>query len=146
MKSIFVTELENITQCILSVRLGASQIFVSDDYAWKHDSTETVVTAIIKCLSEMYFLFCYPAWKCFVVYIISNKCTANIFVWWSALKTFHGGYWLPIYLLYKYHTLEWKYFLFHRLAWKHFAVFLSGKPVRLKNMIWRKQKFLIFQM
>ena len=36
--------------------------------------------------SEMYFLFRGPAWKCFAVYIISQKCTENIFVWWQKLE------------------------------------------------------------
>ena len=90
----FVTGLENIIQCILSVKLGAAQIFLFDSQAWKHDSTQIVVIAIIKCLSKLYFLFRGP------VYIISHKCTANIFVWQSGLKTlFHGDYWLQWYIL-----------------------------------------------
>ena len=105
---------------------------------------------IIKCLSEMYFLFRGPAWKYFVVYIISPKCTANVFVWCSGLKTFQEiiGY-NNIYLLCKCHSLEWKYFLFHGLAWKHFAVFIirqSSLTVWLTNMISAKQKLPIFQM
>ena len=84
---------ENI-QCILTVKLKAPQIFFFDWQAWKHDSSQIVIIAIIKCLNEKHFLFRGSSWKCFVVYITSHKCTANIFVWWSGLKTrFCGDYW-----------------------------------------------------
>ena len=79
LKQKVVTGIENI-QCILLVKLGPLQIYLFDDDVWKHDSKETVITAIIKCLREMHFLFCGLAWKCFVVHIISHKCTANMFV------------------------------------------------------------------
>ena len=141
MKSIFyfVTRLENINQCILSVKLSSPQIFLFEGQAWKHDSMQIVVTAIIKTLSKIYFLFCGSAWKCFVMHIVSYKWTAIIFVWWSSLKTlFHGDYWLQqyIYLLYKYHTLESKHFLFYGLAWKHFAVHIIRQP---SLMVWHKK-------
>ena len=130
MKSIFyfVTELENIIQCILSAKLIAPQVFLFDNHAWKQDSTETVITAIIKCLSETYFLFRGLAWKCFVVYIICHKCTANIFVrleniipWRSLFATIYA---YTIYLLV-------------------FIIRQTILTVRLKNMISIKQKFLI---
>ena len=61
---------------------------------------QNVVTAIIKCLSKKYFLFRGLAWKFFVVCIISHKCTANVFVGRSGLKTlFHGDYRLQQYIL-----------------------------------------------
>ena len=144
----FVTGLENIIQCILSVKLSVSQIFLFDSQAWKHNATQIVITAIIKCLNKMYFLlFCDPAWKCFVEYVISQKWTTNIFVWRSGLKTFfHGDYWLQQYI-YNCCTsiilLSENSFLFHGLAWKRFAVFIirqSSLSVRLKNMISGKQK------
>ena len=101
---------ENVIQCILSVKLSVAQIFLFDGEAWKHDSMQTVFATIIKC-SKKYFLFCGMVWKCFLVYIISHKCTANIFVWCSGLKVlYHGDYWLYattyIYLLHKQHILH----------------------------------------
>ena len=114
---------ENIIQFILSVKLNAPQIFLFDGQAWKHDSTQIVVTAIIKCLSKKYFLFYGPAWKCFVVYIISHKRTTNTFVWLSGLKTlFHGDYWLQQYILVAQepHT-RWKYFFLSLPGFKTFC-------------------------
>ena len=90
------------------------QIFLFDSHTWKHDSRETVVTAIIKCISKMYFLIPGPAWKCFVVYNISHKHTANILFDSQAWKHYSLkiiGY-NNINLMYKYYTLEWKYFCF----------------------------------
>ena len=58
-----MTGLENITQCILSIKLSVPQIFLFDRQAWKHDSLQIFVTAIIKFLSEKYFLFCDSAWN-----------------------------------------------------------------------------------
>ena len=63
---------ENI-DCMLSVKLSAPQIFLFIGQAWKHGSTQIVVTAINKCLSKNTFLSHGLAWKCFVVYIISHK-------------------------------------------------------------------------
>ena len=52
----FVTGLEN-TQCILSVKLSAPQIFLFDGQAWKHDSTQIPFTTMIICLSKTFFCF-----------------------------------------------------------------------------------------
>ena len=143
MKSIFyfVTKLENIIQCILSVELCAPQIFLFDRQAWKHDSKKIVVTAVIKCLSKQYFLFRGPAWKYFVVHIISHKCTANIFVLTVRLENIIPreiiGY-NNIYLLCKYYSLECKNVLFQGSTWKKFACYVirqTSLTVRLKNMI-----------
>ena len=110
-----------------------------DGQAWKHDSTQIVVTAVIKCLSKKCFLFCGPAWKRFVVYIIRHKCTANT-AWRSGLKTlFHGDYWLQLYIFVVHVSYNWvKEFLLNGLAWKHFAVYIMRRAsltARLKNMI-----------
>ena len=78
---------------------------------------------IIKCLSEMYFLFHGPAWKYFVVYIISHKCTANIFVWWSGLKIFHGDYWLQQYILVVQASYTWVKIFF--VSWLGVKTFCS---------------------
>ena len=136
-----MTRLENIIQCILSVELFAPQIFLFDRQAWKHDSTKIVVTAVIKCLSEKYFLFRGPAWKCFVVHIISHKCTANIFVLTVRLENIIPreiiGY-NNIYLLCKYYSLECKNVLLQGSTWKKFACYVirqTSLTVRLKNMI-----------
>ena len=96
---------------------------------------------IINCLSEMYFLFHGPAWKYFVVYIISHKSSAQQVFLFDGQAWKHSmeiiGY-NNINFLYKCHTLEWKYFLFHGLAWNHFAVFIIREislTVWLTNMI-----------
>ena len=135
-----MSRLENIIQCILSVELCAPQIFLLDRQAWKHGSTKIVVTAAIKCLSEKYFLFRGPAWKCFVVHIMGHKCTANIFVLTVKLENV-----IPreiigcnnIYLLCK-NTFECKNVLFQGSTWKKFAYYIirqTSLTVRLKNMI-----------
>ena len=88
-----------------STKMSSQQLYALFFILWrglkrKHYSTQIVVTAIIKCLSKKYFLFYGPAWKCFVVYIISHKRTTNTFVWLSGLKTlFHGDYWFQQYIL-----------------------------------------------
>ena len=147
------------------------QIFLFDGLAWNHASAQIVSTAVTICLNDKYFLFCDRTWK-HPVYIISQtRCSTNIFVWWSGLKTwfhadcchsnyqmlkqtvflvfvaqlennfykyilsvtsaqqislFDGQAWKHyskeiigynnIYLLYKYHALQWKYVLFHGSA------------------------------
>ena len=78
------------------------------------------------------------------MYTISHKRTANISVWRSGLKTLFRGDYNNIYLLHKYHKLEWKYFSFHGLAWKHFTAYIIRQTnyiisqirlvVRLKNI------------
>ena len=126
-----MTWLENIIQSILLAKLSAPQIFLFDGQAWKHDFTKIVITAIIKCLSKKYFLFRGPAWKCFVVLIISRKCTANIFVSQSGLKTLlHGHNWLQQYLLVVQVSYTWvKNFFFMTGLEKFLQFILSGKPV-----------------
>ena len=57
-----MTGLGNI-QFILSVKLGAAQTFLFDGQAWRHDSMQLVVTAIIKCLSKLCFWFSWPSLK-----------------------------------------------------------------------------------
>ena len=78
------------------------------------------------------------------MYIISHKCTANIFVWRSGLKTlFHGDYRLKPYIVVVKvsYTQVAIFFVSYGLAWKHFAVYIirkTGLMVRFKNMVlWR---------
>ena len=132
MKSIFyfVTELENIIQCILSAKLIAPQVFLFDNHAWKQDSTETVITAIIKCLSETFFVS-WPSLKMFCsLYYLSQVHSKyfclmvrleNIIPWRSLFATIYA---YTIYLLV-------------------FIIRQTILTVRLKNMISIKQKFLI---
>ena len=113
-------------QCILSVKLSAPQIFLFDGQAWKHDFMQIVVTAIIKCLNKKYFLFRGPAWKCF----FSPKSTANIFVWWSSLKTlFHGDYQLQQYILVVQASYIWVKIFFVSWFENIFQFILSGKQI-----------------
>ena len=88
------------------------------------------------------------AWKHYSIYIISQtKCTTNIFVWRSGLKTwFHKD------------CHNRKYFLFHCPAWKCFVVLIisrkctanifvsqSGLKTLLHGHHWLQQYLLVVQ-
>ena len=143
----FVTGLENIIQCILSVKVSVSQIFLFDSQAWKHDAIQIVTTAIIKCLNKMYF-FCFVTQLENVLWsILSVTSGQQIFLFegqaWKHFSMEIIGYSNIYNCCTSIILLSENIFLFHGSAWKRFAVFIirqSSLLVRLKNMISGKQK------
>ena len=144
-----MTGLENI-QCILSVKLSTSQIFLFVGQAWKHDSRKIVVTAVTKCLREMYFLFRGPAWKCIVKCILSVTNAQQIFcltvrlenIPWRLLVTTRYSCCASVI-----HLSE---SIFYFMAWYETILqfLLSGKPVwrsDLKTWFQVNKNFLFFR-
>ena len=151
-KNIFyvVTGLENIIQCVLSVKYPVYitiNIFILilltvmlENMIPRRLSSKQLPNAYAKCI----FLFRRPAWKCFVVDIISHKRTANIFVWQSGLKTlFHEDYWLQQYILVvQVSYIRVKIFFVSLLGLKTFCSFYYQVN---KDLISSKQTFPIFR-
>ena len=102
---------------------------------------QTVVTAIVKCLSRKYFLFCSPAWKCFCSVYYQSQVHRKYFCWQSGLKTFHGDYRLQQYILAVKVSYIWVKIFF--VSWVGFKTFWSlyhqtnKFAVMLKNMIFK---------
>ena len=122
----FATGLENIIQCILSVKVSVSQIFLFDSQAWKHDAIQIVTTAIIKCLNKMYF-FCFVTQLENVLWsILSVTSGQQIFLFegqaWKHFSMEIIGY-SNIYNCCTSHTLEWKYFFVSWFGLKTFCSF-----------------------
>ena len=100
---------------------------------------QIVVTAIIKCLREKYFLLCGLAWKCFGSVYYQSQVHTKYFC--LTVRPENIPWRLLVTTIYTCCTSIIKLSgnnLFQGLAWKHFAVYIIRKAnltVRLKNMI-----------
>ena len=95
---------------------------IFDRHSWKHDSTQIVITAIIKCWSEKYFwqglkMFCsvYYQLQVHSKYFCLTVRLECIIPWRSLVTTIYTCCTSIIHL-------SKKYILFHGFAWKHFTV------------------------
>ena len=70
--------------------------------------------------------------KHYPVYIISEtKCSTNIFIWWSGLKT-----WFHADCLHKNYQMQQKVFLFRSMVWKCFLVYIISHKCTANIFVW----------
>ena len=120
-----------VYKCILSIKQSAPQIFLFDGHAWKHDSTQTHHSNH-QMLNWNVFFVSWPGLKMFCSVYCQSQVHSKYFCLAVRLNKIISmkiiGY-NNVYLLCKYHTLEWKYFFF--MAWLEniLQFLLSDKPV-----------------
>ena len=66
------------------------------------------------------------------VYIISEtKCSTNLFIWWSGLKT-----WFHADCLHNNYQMQQKVFLFRSMVWKCFLVYIISHKCTANISVW----------
>ena len=66
------------------------------------------------------------------VYIISEtKCSTNLFIWWSGLKT-----WFHADCLHNNYQMQQKVFLFRSMVWKCFLVYIISHKCTANIFVW----------